>query len=233
MSKIICAAASVLAFSAGSGAGYFLARRKFDKDFEERVAMDVENEVAAIRRLERRAQIRDIEALANPTVRQTMLESLAKDPVDLGEEGKLFYNKVQPALTADIPSKASAAFAKYQGSDEPVQIDEFDPNKPHIIPNTHFWEGEDGYNQVVLTYYEGDNTLADERDDILDAPDSVVGMANLKFGHMSADENVVYVRNTRLGTDYEICRSFGKYSVEVGGEPADEVDPLPPEVGDA
>ncbi len=45
-------------------------------------------------------------------------------------------------------------------------------------------------------------------------------------GEGSGDSNIVYVRNVALNKDYEICRSRGKYSVEVAGFAEDGTDEI-------
>jgi hypothetical protein len=91
-------------------------------------------------------------------------------------------------------------------------------NKPFILNKDEFMAAEPGYNQSTLTFYEHDEVLADERDEVVDEVDSIVGEENLKmFGAMSADPNIVYIRNDILQQDYEILRSEGSYAVEVMG----------------
>jgi hypothetical protein len=89
---------------------------------------------------------------------------------------------------------------------------------PYIISNEEYFADDAGHSQTTLTYYEGDGVLADERDEVLDDVDNVIGDNNIpRFGHRSEDPNVLYVRNHVLGTDFEICRSKGKYSELVAG----------------
>jgi hypothetical protein len=47
---------------------------------------------------------------------------------------------------------------------------------------------------------------------------ATVGDGNLdRFGHRSKDPRVVYIRNEKLGIEYEVCKSDGSYAEEVGG----------------
>lgn len=90
--------------------------------------------------------------------------------------------------------------------------------KPYIITHDEFYEGEKNYDTASLTYYEIDDTLVDERDKPLEQTDKLVGDDHLvRFGSGSKDKNIVFVRNDRLGIDYEIVRSKGSYLEEVLG----------------
>lgn len=77
---------------------------------------------------------------------------------------------------------------------------------PYIIDETEL--GELDYEVINLTYYEGDNTLADDLDELVDDVDSAVGWANLdKFGEYDS----ICVRNDARRVDFEILldiRSF-------------------------
>ena len=100
-----------------------------------------------------------------------------------------------------------------------------DLTKPHIVSKDAFFMNEHDDEQVQITYYAGDDVLADENDDEIGDSDDKVGDHNLKFfGHLSEDINIVYIRNPELGLSFEVARSAGKYSKEVQGfEDPDEL----------
>jgi hypothetical protein len=90
---------------------------------------------------------------------------------------------------------------------------------PYVISADEFLNGEVGYDQFSLTYFVGDETLCDQMDEPVESVGKSVGVENLsKFGELSEDDNIVYVRNDKYKMDFEIARSMGKYSVEVRGE---------------
>lgn len=92
------------------------------------------------------------------------------------------------------------------------------PDQPYVVLHDEFMENDPDYHQPSLTYYEGDDILADEKDEPIEDVEGTVGVANLqRFGHGSKDTKVVYVRNERLALDFEITRSPGKYTEEVLG----------------
>lgn len=86
----------------------------------------------------------------------------------------------------------------------------------YIISFEEFGDPDVDYPTISMTYYEGDDTLADEREDIEDDVSGLIGDDALDhFGDRSRDKNIVYVRNDNKSLDIEICRNPGKYSVEV------------------
>ncbi len=92
------------------------------------------------------------------------------------------------------------------------------PDAPYIISSEEFMLNEPENSQTTLTYYLGDGTLADEREQEIPFVEPVVGEENLyHFGRGSGDDNLVYIRNERLGADYEVVKSDGKYAYEVLG----------------
>jgi hypothetical protein len=89
---------------------------------------------------------------------------------------------------------------------------------PYIISKEEYFRNEEDMTQSVLTYFQGDGVLCDERDDLINEIDETVGVDNLlKFGVDSGDPNVVYVRNHVLDIEFEINLSHGSYAQEVAG----------------
>lgn len=88
---------------------------------------------------------------------------------------------------------------------------------PYIITDEEFFQNEKEYEQFNLTYFEGDDVVADQADVPMENSDKILGESNLRFGYGSKDHNTVYVRNDSLEAEYEIVRSTGKYSEEVAG----------------
>lgn len=93
------------------------------------------------------------------------------------------------------------------------------PIRPYVI---HIDEKNerDTYAESTLTYYEEDDVLCDEKDDIIDSADRdrLIGEKNLeKFGHGSGDPSIVYIRNDALGIVYEVVLSPNSFAEEVHG----------------
>ena len=80
---------------------------------------------------------------------------------------------------------------------------------PFVIDPSEFGDNPE-YDTETLTYF-ADGVLVDDVDDVIEEPDIVVGLENLKvFEEFGA--TTVYVRNDIYKTDYEIIRDDWNYS---------------------
>ena len=85
---------------------------------------------------------------------------------------------------------------------------------PYMINPEDFGE-EEGYDTLTLTYF-ADRVLVDDVDDVIDDPDPVVGLENLKvFDEFNA--SAIYVRNDIWKTDFEILKDDWEWKdIEAG-----------------
>lgn len=94
------------------------------------------------------------------------------------------------------------------------------PDTPYVIHYDERYEIE-GYSEMTLTYYERDDVLCNERDEVIgkgEERENVIGEANLnRFGHGSNDPSIVYIRNDKLELVLEVIRSPNSYAEEVHG----------------
>lgn len=101
-------------------------------------------------------------------------------------------------------------------------------NRPYVIHKDEVHENEE-YDTATFTYYEEDDVLCNERDEVVSKEDrdDVVGEGNLNmFGHGSGDASIVYIRNDKLEMQFEIVRSPNTYAEEVHGfEHSDYIEP--------
>lgn len=90
-----------------------------------------------------------------------------------------------------------------------------DPEFPYIISSDEYLENATDYKQETVTYYEGDDTMANVADVPIHNWPSMMGQ--LRWGHGSLDPSVVYVRNERLHREWEILLVKGSFEIEVQG----------------
>lgn len=93
------------------------------------------------------------------------------------------------------------------------------PLKPYVIHREERDENE-AYDIVTYTYYEADDVVCNERDEVIpeDDRERIMGETNVeKFGHGSGDASIVYIRNDQLEMDVELVRSPNSYAEEVHG----------------
>lgn len=86
---------------------------------------------------------------------------------------------------------------------------------PYILHKDEFFNDEMGFRQTTVTYYAGDDIMADEQDTPVYNHGQLMGP--LKWGHGSGDPGIVYVRNEKSRQEWEIVLHTGRYEVEVLG----------------
>ena len=92
----------------------------------------------------------------------------------------------------------------YKPQEEPTRFDD-----PFIIDPSEFGEDPE-YDTMTLTYF-ADGVLVDDVDEVIEEPDIIVGLENLKiFEEFGATS--IYVRNDIYKTDYEVIRDDWNYS---------------------
>ena len=142
---------------------------------------------------------------------------------------KIFNNKMDDIVNDEISSMEKYYERKYNQNIEDENkeninkkeycdiIDRFgyseddikDEESPYVISPDEFGE-IDEYEQITLFYYD-DKKLADDMDELVEDVDNTVGYDSLeRFGEY--EDDVVYVRNDRLKSDFEILLSLKKYS---------------------
>lgn len=112
----------------------------------------------------------------------------------------------------DYVKKASeyTSYGTKPDTEPPKEVCKVD--KPYIIsPNEYGEFGE--YELVSLTYYQGDDILTDDMDEIIDDADDIVGDDfKSHFGEREDDPDTVYIRNDERKSDYEIVLDVRAYS---------------------
>ncbi len=85
-----------------------------------------------------------------------------------------------------------------------------DEYKPYRISQGDFVVDDDEYAKVSLEYYSDDECIF-EGSEYIPNIEETVGQDNLDF-FASVDDDVMYIRNEKYKTDYEICKIIGRYS---------------------
>ena len=71
--------------------------------------------------------------------------------------------------------------------------------------------GDEGYEEIELTYYVDDNILTDDRGDLMEELDIVASIGTLDILNNRENFECVYVRNTEKECDYEITITNESY----------------------
>jgi hypothetical protein len=227
------------------GLTYFLLKRKLEKQYSEQAAEEVAEMAQHYRdkmtsldgtAVKNSTTVEDIvreKGYAKPDPRPTQPPMAVVPPSAVVEaaEDKEQRDPAPPPAPVPVPETRNA-FKEF--GDDARDEAEWDyhkersrrsPLRPYVI---HIDERDEGhsYEGVMYTYFEEDDVLLNEREEIMDAGDRerVVGESNLeRFGHGVDDPDCVYIRNDQLSMIIEITRTHGSYEQEMGFTPEPEL----------
>jgi hypothetical protein len=202
--------ASIVSFVVGGAISYFATRKVLTTRFEKLVDKELrEAKEYYIQRPPQKVSKKDQKKVSKKDQKKLVkkLEYVGDDTPEI-PRGESYL---------DMPDEVVV-----EGSDPhfnyAVELPRRSKEYPYVIHVDEFLACEKDYDQVSITYYEGDDILADEKDVPIPKPDEIVGESNLlRFGHGSKDNRVVYVRNEILELEFEILHRDGKFSREVLG----------------
>lgn len=192
---------SAVATAGGFLIGYIQGLRRFDKEF---VVTSIETTVE-----ERTTTVFDLVPTPDPDL-QTLLDE--EDQI----EREAAENAIQTKVTDVVDLEPVHIFTVPDDDwDEEMELSNRHSNEPYIIHQDEYIADEMGFHQETLTYYQGDDIMADVSDNPIYNYQGLMG--ELKFGHGSKDPGVVYIRNEVLHMEWEILLHQGLFEQEVMG----------------
>lgn len=213
-----------LAASTGGSIGgtYLILKRKHEEEFEARLEQEVAATVKFITSFDNKpATPMDVEVLKDREDEKAdkfrgVLSEMSQYEDLVVETG--YTDRPEP----EEPTLEEISHNIFTDAQETLDWDPAEEaklregQKIYIIEHDEYF-GSDKQT-IQLTWYMGDEVLADEKDEHIPIPESVVGDRALKsFGHGSRDENIVFVRNDKLDIDIEVSRVEGKYTEQALG----------------
>ena len=231
-------AAALVGVAAGFGAGFYFGRkdvkRRLENEYAELAYQDIESVKEHYKQLYKEGEYSDPTTLA--AARGLIQEEQYSEiPEDFGSD-RSQRESMETARELDLGEMTSDEIGEVlegvnRGTVEVNVFDEHDEErenlraqgKPFIISNDEFGE-EHGWDSLSISYFEEDDVLMDTDEKPIDNVEKLIGRANLsRFGEISGDPNILYVRNEAIRTDFEIAKEEGSYSKTVMG-----IDPEPP-----
>jgi len=221
--EIIFLGGVTIGFAGGLTAGYFVAKKRLHLEYQKIAEAEIEvmrdYYEAKKKALEEKPDLEELvdELGYKPGKKPDLPTVLAEDEIEVPATP----GAIAAAMRENEAIKTTNVFAESTPDnvwDYAVEMKARTNEAPYVIHMDEFAEGEEDFDHATLTYYESDDVLCDERDTQIEDQDTLVGLGNLlRFGHGSGDDSVVYIRNERLGTEFEIVRSGGSYAEEVHG----------------
>jgi len=138
-------------------------------------------------------------------------------PEDVSGDEDVIYETIEEAETAVVREGLQKIIDQYTGDPDEIKHSIYAANQtlvpnntpPYVISKAEFAYDEegDGYDKITVNYYPGHKLLLDEDGSSIQDVNGTVGWKNLtKFGQNSDDEDIVFIRNHRLLSDFEVIR---------------------------
>lgn len=235
--KVWVAALSIASAAAGGAVGFLVARSALEKHYQEQLKTEIDD-----------ARVYFQQMYSTPTL---IAETPTEEDEEL-LEGVREATDENDGMPDDLVGNALSAQRSYRAEYDtepedprvpptPVIVNNIftnaappgdevletlkaarDTNFPYIITKEEFYENEPDHEQKKFTYWQGDDILVDDQEELhpIDDVERVAGednLANEDWSASSGDEHVLYIRNETLDPplDLHVTRSTGRYAVEV------------------
>lgn len=243
---------ALVAVGLGVATGVKVAERRLQAKYDERLEVEIEKSreilirqnlpadsdpdpeevLAGIEAEVTEAEVRTdgVEKSVNMAVDYTAMYT-GQDPNPEGEHNEFLQSP--PAPEAEVTEDTVVVTKSLFVEEEVTAFEKSDHDNatqalkeaglPYAISDDDFNEDEE-FEQITITWFDGDGVLVDELEQLIDDPEGLVGLSNMdRFGYLSNDKNIVYIRNTDKKIDFEVVKSEGNYAQEVLGlEHSDE-----------
>ncbi len=211
MKPLIFAGSLALVCAGGAVLGYFFAKEKLGREFDARLEEELKFMEYHYQKTEKVGEF-STAAGALASIRPELVPAAQ---ALTNYQGKFDPTKVE---TPEVVTTKNIFATPKLDVDWELELRNRTEEAPYVLTMDEYMNGELEYQQITLTYFEGDAVLVDERDEVVEETDDLVGDNNLvKFGLQSNDPNVVYVRNHVKELDIEITRHTGRYAEVVLG----------------
>lgn len=196
MWKIVLAAASGLAV--GGIASWFFTKRHYEAIVERRVDEELKQFIE-------RRQARMAATSSD--------EETTEAPGEF-DRSKIVYDNLADLYISDEPIVNTQYSKIWNGGVRDVTTAPPSPDKPFLISEDAWSEGVPGYGSESLSYFLDGDLLIDDDSGVLDI-DEIIGQGALEaFRNFETKDDIIFVRNPKLGMDYEVSLSRDRYYAE-------------------
>lgn len=164
------------------------------------------------------------EAWPEPSTKIVSVPEGEEPPTELEE---YIHEQIEERLAEEKAKEEESSHNVFKEPDDTWSYEEEEqarairaPHDPYVIHLDEWNAAERGYTQTSLQWYEVDEVLTDEADAPIPNPKAVVG--ELQWGHGSGNDDVCFVRNELLKTEYEVIRVRDSYTNMLLGLRAEE-----------
>ena len=199
MWKIVLAATGGLAV--GGAAGWFFTKRHYENLVETRITAE----------LKRFYDLRDARMAADAEKNEDDVEK--PEEAEEFDRSKVVYENLTESYVNETLEKTRYSQV-WKGDVRDAKTAPPSPNEPFLIDEEAWGVGVPGYGSESLSYYLDGDLLINNESEVLDI-DEFIGQHSLEeFRHFETQDDIIFVRNPKLGMDYEVSLSRGRYYVE-------------------
>lgn len=238
LSYVIVGGASALI---GAVAGYIFCKKRMQNLFDQQLADRVNEELASIRESRKsKAEEKPTHSrISDEQVKKLIETTLDCDITDFNpyrynllvaeiqrcfEEGRSSADEIEEAIVNVIATFDSPPDDDEECnpdideedlgvSEEPqVAMEAYAEGPPHVIPLSDYRNLPPYFEFLTFHYFEEDDVLLDDGDEIVDDIDGIVGDALVHFDEEEDDGDCVYVINGQMGNAIEIVRLHSSYA---------------------
>lgn len=194
----------LLIFSSGVAIGVVLGISISDRRYNERFEEEVEKRIDEIMDEKEKEE----KAKAAETSERVLREKVQYNNIVGSNYNKNIKEGKETEVKEDDDDLPRTA-AEYEHPEDDDEVAE----NPYYIDEDDF-DASNGYDKESLYWYKANNTLVNDSDEVLDDMDDVKVMIGTEWASYDG-YGVVYIRNEKLRTDYELVINLGSYPVEV------------------
>lgn len=227
--RIFLVGAAVVGLAVGAAVTWKLTEKKLGQKYD----AILDEEIVKMRAFFE--QTRDKPPLADLAARYVEGTAPAVDTTSVIEaaqalgdyQGKIPYDRISKEAREEAAGPPVVNVTNVFVEGKPMEPDDFDyeaevanrtEDNPYVITYDEFTQNEPEYDQNTVTWYEGDDTLADDKDVPIPDAEKIIGdETNIRFGHGSRDPRIVYIRNEAMQTDFEVVQHTGSFAQAVLG----------------
>ena len=205
---IILGGVALVSLGIGATGGYIFASKRKDAALEEELQREIKDIKAYYQTKAHKAEhkVEVVESAAE----KLLDEENAAEFVETMEQAEERYTREEKAALMEINNKIAHEYS-------PPEEIELDEEVVFMMTAEAFADNDMEYSQDTLTYYEGDDTLCDSNDELCEDIAQLLGDKLTRFGELSGDPNLLYVRLGDRALDLEIVRDRRKYAEVVLG----------------
>lgn len=185
----------------GAVLGLHIAQKNYDEKFEEEVEHRIDEIMAEKEKEEASKEAENKEKMLKEKVQYNNIvgSSYARKIMTNAAEKE---EETQEENDDDELPRTAADYEHPEDDDEVAE-------NPYYIDEDDF-DATNGYDKESLYWYKGNNTLVNDSDEVISDMDDVAIMIGTEWASYKG-YGVIYIRNEKLKTDYELVINTGEY----------------------